>query len=119
MIGDVIDHRRGRVNVPGIVAGLIEVAWRRWARLIVDASDFGGKRIVFAILAIVGKEEGVGENYPKKQTPDGQSEFHIVAHAGLLSQLLWRMADKNVRPTKSARPTGSTGASLQPKIMTC
>ena len=71
------------------------------ARLIVDASDFGGKRIVFSILAIVGKEEGVGENNTEKQAPDGEAEFHIVAHAGLLSQLHCRMADRNVRPTSS------------------
>jgi hypothetical protein len=54
---------------------------------------------VFAIFVGVGKEKGVGENHTEKQSTDGKPEFHIAAHAGLLSH--------------QASPltlTGSTGA---------
>src|SRR5205823_9452578 len=38
-----------------------------------------------AIFVGVRKEEGVGENHTEKQASHGEPEFHIVAHAGLLS----------------------------------
>src|SRR4051812_45628073 len=86
----IVGRRRQRVvRRSWIALGVIRVRERRPGSIAIAAVEravaaFGQ---ILSILVGVGKEEGVGEDHTQQKTPHRQTQFHVVAHSGLLSQL--------------------------------